>query len=54
MREYLQRFHATKEIFLRYQAGKVAKAKADMVSKELTAQSNIRKLEAGAIGRSAA
>jgi len=33
MQEYLQQLHKTKDVFLRYRAGKVAKAKADMVSK---------------------
>jgi len=45
MQEYLQQFHRTKDVFLRYRAGKVAKAKADMVSKELTVQTMARRLE---------
>jgi len=54
MQEYLRQFHKTKDVFLRYGAGKVAKAKADMVSKELTAQTTARRLEDKANGRTAA
>jgi len=45
MQEYLQQFHKTKDLFLRYRADKVVKAKGDMVSKELTAQTTARRLE---------
>jgi len=38
-------------VFLRYRAGKVAKAKADMASKELTAQTTARRLEEKPNGR---
>ena len=41
-------FHTTKDIFLRYWAGKAVKAMADIVSKELTAQNNIRNFEVNA------
>jgi len=41
-------------VFLRYRAGKVAKAKADMVSKRLNAQTTARRLEEKANGRTAA
>jgi len=54
MPEYLQQFHRTKDVFLRYQASKVTKAKADMVSKELTAQTTAGRLEEKANGRTAA
>ena len=54
IRQYLEHFNATKDIFLTYRAGKVAKAKADIVSKELTAQNNIRNFEANANGRTEA
>jgi len=54
MQEYLQQFHKTKDVFLRYQAGKVAKTKADIISKELTAQTMARKLQEKANGCTAA
>jgi len=54
MEEYLQQFHKTKDVFLRYWAGKVAKAKADMVSKRLNAQTTARRLERKANGRTTA
>ncbi|KAF8416223.1 hypothetical protein EV426DRAFT_578816 [Tirmania nivea] len=54
IREYLQKFYETKNIFLRYQAGKASKAKADMVSKELTAQNNARNIETNLNRRTAA
>ena len=41
-------------MFLRYRAGKVAKAKADMVSKWLNAQTMARRLEEKANGHTAA
>ena len=37
MRDYLQRFHDTKDEFLRFGASKASKGKADIVSRELTA-----------------
>jgi len=54
MQEYLQQFHKTKDVFLRYRAGKVAKPKADMVSKELTAQTTACRVEDKANGHTAA
>ena len=42
MRDYLQRFHDTKDVFLRFRASKASKGKADIVSKELTAQNRKR------------
>ena len=42
MRDYLQRFHDTKDVFLRFRAIKASKGKADIVSKELTAQNSRR------------
>ena len=51
MHEYLECFHATKDIFLRYRADKAAKAKADIVSKELIAKNNIQNFKANANGR---
>jgi len=53
MEEYLQQFHKTKDMFLRYRAGKVAKAKADMVSKKLNAETTARRCEEKANGRMA-
>ena len=50
MEEYLQQFHKTKDVFLRYRAGKVAKAKADMVSKELNAETMARRCKEKANG----
>jgi len=41
-------------VFLRYRASKVVKAKADMVSKELTVQTTACRLEEKANGRMAA
>ena len=38
MRDYLQRFHDTKYVFLRFRASKASKGKADIISKELTTQ----------------
>jgi len=35
MRTYLQRFHETKRVFLRYRASKKSRQRADEVSKEL-------------------
>jgi len=45
MEKYMQQFHKTKDVFLRYRAGKVAKAKADMVSKGLNTQTTAHRLE---------
>jgi hypothetical protein len=53
MRQYLQRFHATKDVFLRYRASKSAKARADVVSKELTEANKSRNEKANANGRTA-
>jgi len=53
MKEYLQQFHKTKDVFLRYRASKVAKAKADMVSKKLNAETTARRREEKANGRTA-
>jgi len=53
MEQYLQQFHKTKDVFLRYRAGKVAKAKADMVSKELNVETTARKYEEKANGHTA-
>jgi len=36
MRDYLQEFHRTKDVFLRYRATKATKGRADVVLKELT------------------
>ena len=54
MQEYLQQFHRTKDVFLRYRAGKAVKAKVDIVSKQLTIQTMARRLEEKAKGRTAA
>jgi len=54
MREYLQEFHCTKDVFLRYQATKATKGRADVVSKELTERNKSRKVVANANGRTAA
>jgi len=53
MEEYLQQFHKTKDVFLRYRGGKVAKAKANMVSKELNAETTAHRREEKANGRTA-
>src|SRR6266576_6633460 len=45
MKHYLQWFHDTKDIFLRFRASKASKSKADMVSKELTVQNKKRSNE---------
>ena len=46
MRDYLQQFHDRNDVFLRFRASKASKGKADIVSKELTAQNRKRdKLE---------
>jgi len=50
MEKYLQQFHKTKDVFLRYWAGKVAKAKADIVSKELNTETTARRREEKANG----
>ena len=42
MPHYLQRFHDTKDVFLRFQASKASKCKADIVTRELTAQNRER------------
>ena len=42
MRDYLQRFHDTKDVFLRFRASKASKGKVDIVSQELTAQNRKR------------
>ena len=42
MRDYLQWFHDTKDVFLRFRASKASKGKADIVSKELTAKNRKR------------
>jgi len=54
MEEYLQQFYKTKDVFLRYQAGKVAKAKTDMVSKGLNTQTTACRLEEKTNGHTAA
>ena len=54
MREYLQEFHRTKDVFVRYRATKATKGRADVVSKELTEQNKSRKVEPNANGRTAA
>lgn len=43
MSTYLQRFHDSKDVFLRYRAGKKAKLRADEISKELTAEYGSRR-----------
>jgi len=53
MEEYLQQFHKTKDVFLQYRVGKVAKAKADIVSKELNAETTACRYEEKANGRTA-
>jgi len=53
MEKYLQQFHKTKDVFLWYRAGKVAKAKANMVSKELNTETTARRHEEKANGRTA-
>ena len=40
MRDYLQQFHDTKDVFLRFRASKAFKGRADIVSNELTAQNS--------------
>ena len=47
MREYLQRFHDTKDVFLRFRASKASKSKADIISKELTARNRERNEKEG-------
>ena len=42
MQDYSQRFHHTKDVFLRFQASKASKGKADIVTRELTAQNRER------------
>ena len=42
MQNYLQRFHDTKDVFLKFQASKASKGKADIVLRELTAQNSER------------
>jgi len=54
MREYLQEFHRTKDVFLRHWATKATKGRADVVSKELTEQNKSRNVEGNANGRTAA
>jgi len=54
MRDYLQEFHCTKDVFLPYRATKGTKGKADLVSKELTEWNKSRNVEANAKGRYAA
>ena len=54
MQEYLQQFYRTKDVFLRYRASKVAKAKANIVPKELMAQTTARRLKENANRRTAA
>jgi len=54
MRQYLQEFHPTKDVFLRYRATKATKGRADLVSKELTERNKSRNVEANANGRTAA
>ena len=51
MQVYLQRFHDTKDVFVRYRASKASKAKADSISKELTVEN--RKWSAKEIRRTA-
>jgi len=54
MREYLQEFHRTKDVFLRYQATKATKGRVDVVSKELTEWNKSRNVEANPNGHTAA
>jgi len=54
MQEYLQEFHCTKDVFLRYRATKATKGRADLVSKELTEWNKSRNVEPDAKGRRAA
>ena len=42
MQDYLEQFHDTKDVFLRFRASKAFKGKADIVSRELTAQNRER------------
>ena len=42
MQDYLQQFHDSKDVSLRFRANKASKRKADIVSKEPTAQSTKR------------
>ena len=39
---YLEQFHKTKDIFLRFRASKASRTKADLISKELTAKNKER------------
>ena len=42
MQDYLQRFHDTKDVFLRFQASKASQGKADIVSREVSLQNRER------------
>ena len=42
MQGYLEQFHKTKDIFLKFQASKASRNKADLISKELTAKNEER------------
>ena len=42
MQDYLQRFHDTKDVFLRFQASKASQGKADIVSSEVSSQNRER------------
>ena len=53
MQAYLQQVHQTKNVCLNYRAVEIGKAKADMVSKELTAKTIARRLEDRTNGRTA-
>jgi len=44
MRENLQEFHCTKDVFLCYRATKATKGRADLVSKELTERNKSRNM----------
>ena len=52
MRTYLQKFHESKDVFLRYQAGKKARRRAEDILKQFTEE--IDQWRATDIGLSAA
>ena len=54
MWKYLQEFHRTKDVILRYRATKATKGRADLVLKKLTQRNKSRKVEPNANGRTAA
>ena len=54
MRNYLERFHDTKDVFLRFRASKASNGKADIVLRELTAQNREREEQEKQTERTAA